>query len=864
MAIRKTFIAAALCTLGVIHSVWAGPQSTYEFNLPQQSLAEALRAIGRQTTMNILFEPGSVESMVAPAVQGTLSAEEAIRRVIAGKNLVVQEMAGNSVVVATVNSIGKLDGNGHLAGKSQRCSGLSSNKLDSVTSLNQTTSDSTAIGWTTLEGASDCSSENYQRNQRLASADAGVAGEPVQNSDGESSLEKDSTDSSQLEEVVVTAQKREEKLKDVPISVSALPSEELRDRNIVGLDGLSGVVPGLSLTSSGTHRYVAIRGISDFYGTAPMVGMYLDEASITSDDVASAIDVRTYDMERVEVLRGPQGTLYGDGSLGGTIRFITKNPVFNQSTMGADVTALYTQDGAPSQRADAVVNVPLINDKMALRIVGTSDLGGGWVDQPASDRKNINSQTLSSLRTKLLWEPTENLAINAMAVLYHNEHGTGRGEDADGNISQPFKLTTTPRVVEAYKIFNITATYDFAAMKLLSTSTSMNRRRDFYDGGNIIALFGGLYDQYYSRFINDEKTFNQEVRLMSTSNGPLQWTFGGSYKHIVPTAPFTQYFAQESPAGTPPPLPEPNIFPCCSSLDESWAVFANASYKLFDRMTLGAGLRYYEDRQKDTDLTTGLTQAGTFHSLSPRAYLQYAITRVTNVYVSAAKGFRSGGFNSYGLPAFNPESLWTYELGLKSDFIGGALTTNLAIYHSLYTGYQVFGLSEIGSNQIFYGTNNGGDVELDGFEYEVSWHISKEWTAKLNGDFMKSKFTKAPEQSEYQVGDSMALMPKYLFAASVIRDFTLFGRRASAEVDYNQRGKISYRFRNLGDFHGDSDPIHMLNFNINLNWNDSLSYRFFATNALNNRNLVDPFAPEGYASRSQPLTVGAGFSFNFN
>ena len=185
-----------------------------------------------------------------------------------------------------------------------------------------------------------------------------------------------------LQEVVVTAQKRTERLIDVPISIAAVSSDELKQRQITSLEDLPQVVPDLAYNNIGNNHYFEIRGISNLIGNAPLVGIYIDEADVTLGGAAATqINPTVYDLQRVEVLRGPQGTLYGEGSAGGTIRFVTRNPDLNQFEFSSDVAALFTERGAPSQRVNAVTNIPLIDDQLAVRITGTFEHDGGWMVQ---------------------------------------------------------------------------------------------------------------------------------------------------------------------------------------------------------------------------------------------------------------------------------------------------------------------------------------------------------------------------------------------------------------------------------------------------------------------------------------------------
>ena len=194
----------------------------------------------------------------------------------------------------------------------------------------------------------------------------------------------------------------------------ALTAEDLANRNVVNLDDLPFFVPGLAVESNGAQRRAVIRGISNTGGSnSPLIGLYLDEADVSSG-VFSQLDLNTYDLERVEVLRGPQGTLYGEGSAGGTIRFITKDPSLDHFAFASDVEALFTHKGSPSDRLTAALNIPVIDNVLGFRIAGAFDHNGGWIDQPAAGRKDINGGDSTDIRVKGLWTPSD--AFSARCV----------------------------------------------------------------------------------------------------------------------------------------------------------------------------------------------------------------------------------------------------------------------------------------------------------------------------------------------------------------------------------------------------------------------------------------------------------------
>jgi len=263
------------------------------FDLPAQTLVESLHAIGKLTGINILIDLKMLDGLQAPALKGDLTADQAIARVLSGTGIRYRFIDERTVVLSKDKTHPRLDPDTGLSPQAP-----------------------------------------------AAQPQAQTSSEPA----GESTLE----------EIVVTAQKREERLLDVPISIVALTAADLQKRQINNIDELSFAVPGLFVASSGSfQREISIRGISNVFGNSSLIGLYVDEMSVTSAPCCQ-IDLPTYDLERVEVLRGPQGTLYGEGSAGGTIRFITKNPVLDRFSFDADVATLFTEDGAPSQRVQEV------------------------------------------------------------------------------------------------------------------------------------------------------------------------------------------------------------------------------------------------------------------------------------------------------------------------------------------------------------------------------------------------------------------------------------------------------------------------------------------------------------------------------
>jgi outer membrane receptor protein involved in Fe transport len=671
-----------------------------------------------------------------------------------------------------------------------------------------------------------------------------------------------------IDEVIVTAQKRNERLFDVPMSIVAVSSDELEKRNIVTIDDLFLAVPGIGgESSSGLNRQIFLRGVGNVNGNSSLVGLYLDESDVTAFPSWLQPDLRTYDLERVEVLRGPQGTLYGEGSVGGTIRFITKNPQLDSFAMDADVAALFTQDGAPSQRIESVVNMPLIDNVLGVRVVGTFDHEGGWIKQPAANVKDFNSQNLVDVRTKVLWQVSSQFAVNAMALVHRNDTAPDFGEDANGNYTQQFNLTLTPNVQDDYDIYSLTLTYKFPAARLLSTTSYMDIDKDLHNNGRIFQTTPPGTEPFSEldlRRILTQHQLNEELRLTSTNTGPWQWTIGGSYRHARYGDNFPAvYYALQGPPGSPLPA---LLSLGSNGLSRSESIFGDTSYKLTDRLTLGTGLRYFEDDQDYSsyfETVEAPSQAGKFHALSPRAYVQYKFTDQINTYASASKGFRSGGFNAVGQPPFGPETIWTYELGMKLSIGGGRLSFNPAVFYSNYTNYQING--EYGNPPIGV-TGNGGNALIKGIEWALDWRPADQWTLSFNGDYLKSAFTKInAADTAYDVGDPLDFTPKYEFTVSAQRDFACVSAKACfARLDYNEQGRSTDRSRSIGPWYfSESDVIHMLNFNSGLQWNQNLSLGLSVQNLLNDRGYTDADVIDHYATRARSRTYGVKFGVKF-
>ncbi len=822
---------------------------TYKLDIPAQDLNDALQALALISRHRLLYSSKLVDGKRSSTVKGELTTEEAIRQLLVGTGLKYEITPDGLVMIWGQN--GSADG--------------------------MSTSGAQGAGDRATQMARVGAHSDVSAGHDGASGTAQAAAMAQEQGGAEGSATK-------VEEIVVTAQKRAERLIDVPISMVALTADDLRKRKVTSIDDLAQVAPGVALTGNGSQlRAIYIRGVGNVYGSSNLTGIYLDEATTTSPYPARQLDLRTYDLERIEVLRGPQGTLYGEGAVGGTIRFITRNPELDRFAMKADVAGFFVEDGAPGQQIESMVNVPLVRDKLGVRLAASYEHGGGWIDQPAAGKKDINDQDLVDIRLKGLWQPSPQLVVNAMAVISRKDAPPNYGEDADGNFTQFFNQATTPDTESDYDLYNLTLSYDFSSVRVLSTSSYVDQKVVFeHTGQRAVTSFSpGSRERHtlYDRYVPGGRVFTEELRLTSNGSGRWQWTIGAFYQDIYKHDYIPGYYS--GVVGAPgSPLPGPFTYLSITQ-SRSDAAFGDVSYQLTDRITLGSGLRYFRDDQ-DYVLGTGVLdppplgpqQTARFHALNPRFYAQYKVSAGVNTYVSASKGFRSGGINNLNQPNYDPESVWTYELGTKMSLAEGRLTGDAAVFYTDYQGYQINGIVATSSGQTFGIVSNAGDARIRGIELALTWHPSQSWSLGLNGDYLDAKFVEVNTlpnpltglpTSGYIVGDSIGAIPPYQLAVFAQRDFSLNDRRGFARLDYSQQGRMTYRSRNTGPLaFAESDIINMLNLNVGLQWNDRLSLGLFGQNLLDDRGFTSAFWLLQNGGRSRPRSYGIQFGVDFD
>ncbi|MGL3820405.1 TonB-dependent receptor [Sphingopyxis sp. R3-92] len=641
-------------------------------------------------------------------------------------------------------------------------------------------------------------------------------------------------------EIVVTALKRGTRLQDTPLAISAVTGDSLERAGTTSFTELTQNTPSLRIVDNGPgNRRVILRGVVGA-GEAT-VGVYYDESPVagsvgtTSDAAGSTPDFRVFDVERAEVLRGPQGTLYGSGSMGGTVRIIYEKPKTDLLEGAGTVNLSAVKGGSPGASVDGMINLPIVEDKLALRVVGSYQQFGGYIDNSYYGTKNINDGYSYSGRALLRFTPTDALTIDLGA--YYTKVST----DASRWFFETGERHTTNARSESgnydeSRIYSGTLRYDFGPVALTAVSTYFDRDRtvvgdvsDNFNGRDTAAgcvtylkpaggvctpaqlapyldltrtiQFSSLYQP------QGVKNWTNEIRLSSTDGGPFNWTFGGYLEDRKSWVRSTLLSANPASGELNPFVPA-NIY-YDRTIDDHLkqkALFAELSYKFFDKLTATVGTRWYE-----YDKTVGgVVDQGQIHYASvPSAYTQaqttengfvhkfnlsYEFSRDLMIYAQAAEGFRPGGVNqAIGLPAaltgYSADSLWNYELGLKSQPIQG-------IYFNL-TGYQIdwsnmqVSARTAGTGSVFGLISNVGAARIKGVEAEINASPIDGLSLIANVGYTDAKLTE-DQVSQVVVaagrkGDRLPFVPKWNVSGSAE-----YGWSLSDSLDASVRLDASY------------------------------------------------------------------------
>ena len=649
-------------------------------------------------------------------------------------------------------------------------------------------------------------------------------------------------------EIIVTATKRNSSLQDVPFSINAQTQVDIQRSGATTLEDISRNVAGLTIQNLGPGQsQVSIRGVSagqivrDQPGVKEQVGIYLDESVISLSLFTPDLDL--FDLNRIETLRGPQGTLFGSGSVGGTIRYITNQPKLDKVEGLVEGDINFIDGGSMGGSVKGAVNVPL-GSKLAARAVGYYTRYGGYIDalRPGGviDR-NVNSGERYGGRLALRFEPTETISITPRVIYQHIETSGFNREETFNLFANPF-TTTRPAVTFAKRqqflllrekfrdntfIADATIAVDLGAVAATSVSTYTDRNilvsRDAsaLTGSVSVDLgFPTVAVTLPSNLLDTTKvkSFTQEVRLASTGTGAFQWVIGGFYANTdrkydqrLPTPGYDAFTDAKLGAGTSAAVA--NGFPANSPFNsvlpynlEQISGFGEASYRLFERLTLTAGVRYYDYKERRTITSGGLFANGDAGKIdrtkssgfNPRFLASFKIDEDVTLNAQAAKGFRLGGVNDPlnanlctpsdraifgGFQNYGDETLWNYEGGIKAKKLG--ITFNAAVFYTDIKNLQTTLDAGSCSSRIVFNVPKAHTV---GAEFEISARPLEGLQIGVSGSVLEAKFDSTVRDGTGAViggirdGNRLPTVPNFQISGNAVYTFPLAFRGKSNGV----------------------------------------------------------------------------------
>lgn len=736
-------------------------------------------------------------------------------------------------------------------------------------------------------------------------------------------LAQESEANDDLEVIQVSAQKRQQSIQDVPISMSAFDDKSIERMGATDFVGLTAAIPSINVqTGSGAYPVTYIRGIGTndtSIGADPSVGVYID--GVYASRLGGAL-TDFLDIERVEVLKGPQGTLFGRNSIGGAISIITKKPSNEfEGRLGLDLSSFGTT------MASGVVNIPISEDELALRVYGSMTQSDGWQKNTLSSVNGGKKDRLNA-GFKLRWQPTDNLDINFsntysdfddistyvdnivfllpspisdLTQVTDDKTVVNGNLDAFGNPANDLDPTApefTRELIEHWLDveWSINDNMTFNSLTTYRDYDTFSKRE--YDGTEyMIAENAGANET--------NTTVSQEFRLTSETDG-LFWVLGTSF---LQEEAYLDFFLRAFDVGIPlagTPFNGGEAFTerSTTSVDtDSFAIFGDANIELLDNMSLTVGARYSKDDKTSRYLNgfhpdgidafggLGLVYPSLFQfvdengqtdpsaamatdswtDFSPRVVIDYKNDNIL-YYASITKGYKSGAFNSFPTPdqanglvvtpearqPVNPEEVINYEAGVKANFFDRALTLNASYYYMDYSELQVFTVNQTVTTLV-----NAGEAVSSGLEFDGRYILNSEFAFLFNGTFMDTEYKEYVNGGIDYAGTDLLNSPE--FSGSLILDYeteTSLGY-LNAFITYTYKGDHLL----ANDY--EQGSYSLLNANVSMTTEDEAwEFAIFARNLTDETvftqtsDNVKSFGARGVV-RNEPRSVGVSVRYNF-
>jgi len=583
-----------------------------------------------------------------------------------------------------------------------------------------------------------------------------------------------------IQEIVVTARKKKENIQHVPVAITAVSGAELTKTGSAQLSDLLAKVPGLNLTPFGGtvgQNELILRGITTGVSTGSTVGVYVDgvpfgSSSSNAEGGLQALDLFPFDLEDVEVLKGPQGTLYGANSLSGLLKYETNPPDTTKSSALVEADATDVSGGGAAGTIKAMVNIPIIKDELALRVDGYDQNDPGWINNVGTGKRGANSAQEDGFRANLLYTPPVGLTIRLGAIVQNTY--------ADGTSLENVDPTTHTPLYGAYSQSTLVPAPYYSRSRLYTATISLDTPVGQLVSDTSYSSINTLIDEdtssifgfpSYGYIGNDTSKWTQELRLVDT-NRYVDYTFGLFYTSENSAHPQNfEYF---------PTRPDPFLTVVFPSTYTEYAGYGDLTVHITPKLDLGLGGRYSEVSQTSGETLDG-SDVGNFPestsgkvtnfvgtwSVNP----SYRLTNDTLLYSRIATGFQPGGTNALlpgvVVPAtYRPDTTTNYEVGVKSSLLSHHLQIDADIYDIEWNNIVLLQTFTDSSGSEFTGFGNGGTARSRGAELTMTMIPIRGLTVGLNGAYTNAYLTAPAPGVGGLTGDPLPYVPRWSGALS--------------------------------------------------------------------------------------------------
>ena len=871
---QTALIAILACGSSGLNATNSNRESaaTYSFDIPAQKVEDALSQLAQQTGHQLLFSYPLVDALDSSAVQGTHTVTRALQQLLQNTTL-SGRLTERGVIIVTDARYNSDKGRGNMM--------INTNKRKNL------------LATFIAMFATGATAQGVDSNQQAA------------------------TQQNQIDEIIVTASKRGagQSIQDTAMAISALSGDTIEKRGLVGMDDYLRTLPGVSMQDRGAgQNSIVIRGIAAnpqvetqavgvYFGETPITGLGSNSSSGSSGNG----DIKLVDIERIEVLRGPQGTLYGSGSMGGTVRVLPNKP--NLEEIEGSVASRFSQTaekGGDNTMLQGVLNIPLIEDTLAIRAVAYQFDNSGYIENVGStyaplvgaiaagggvdDRGDVGADKYTGLRLTTLWQPTDELSVTLGYIQQEIEQeglpevNLTLGDFEQARLGVGSDGSRSEFIGNDVDITNLIFEYDLGWGSVMSTSSWID-----YDSLNnvdfteLLSLFG-LSAPMDIRGTEDTEKFIEELRLTSQLDGSVQFLLGF-------------YYEDEDYASAGPIMwsgvPTFSAFDTLQFVTRSTtqkALFGELSYQMTDELTATLGARYFEyDQDSLTEGSGALIGAPVFDPKENsdngdnfKASLTYTPNEDILIYGQWAEGFRlgepkkttpvtcdvdqDGNIDALGVPsrATSPDELESFELGIKTAFADNRIRLNAAIYRINWEGIPVSIATPSPCAVAFL--FNAGKSKSEGIELELQAHVTESFRLDVSAAYGEATLTEdVPNVTGFgSAGDSLPGSSDYNISLAAEYSFSFAGFDSFVRGDYSYVGRFYNNFTESGLASGD---YGQLNLKLGTSF-DQIDVDLFVNNVTNEDEFTwieSGLGGFGFsrAYRLRPRTMGLNLAYKF-